>query len=218
MPISPQQHAVYRAALSVADSIDLTGRFRAILHLMRCTGVEQIEAVLSLRIDDVGFIRAESSAGEGNVGAAELRLGDRVIALDEEAVAELRAYLYRRARHVRLRLFKRLDRSSLWYVHVTCAGGHAVSSLGTQDWAVARERLGKRRRELARAARHGNAGFLFPATWARHAPVSVGQVRLWINAAVGRGSSRDTRDACGQTRPVHRTRERRRRNRSLHVT
>jgi hypothetical protein len=213
MPVTPHQHAVYRTALAIADTIDPSGRFRAILHLLRCSDGEQLEAVLSLRIDDVSFVRADPSADEPTGRTpAELCLSGRRIVLDEEAVAELRTYLRRRRRHVRFRLLRRPERSSVWYVHVICAGGHVLVSLGTRTESLARERLREQRRELARAARHRSAGLLFPAAWARHASVSAAHVRQWVNTAVGRGSPQTTRETCRQTRPVHRSHERRRRS------
>lgn len=210
MPITLQQHAVYRAALDVADSIDPSGRFRAILHLLRCSGGEQVESVLSLLLDDVAFVLPQRKPRTG-VNDGKLQLGEMTILLDEEAASELQLFVRRRSRHVRMRLRPRRERGSLWYVHVVCAGGHAVASLGTTDpdraWQNAREQ----RSELARSARSRGCGFLFSALWARDTHVSVGELRQWINAAVGRGSQRATREACEQTRPLHRNQERRRR-------
>ena len=134
MSITPQQHAVYRAALDVADSIDPSGRFRAILHLLRCSDGEQVGWILSLPFDAVGFVRHPPASRCGRSARGEELLFDGLtIDLDEEAVAELKLYARRRSRHVRMRLVQRRERSSLWYAHVICAGGHAVTSLGTRD-------------------------------------------------------------------------------------
>ncbi len=213
MSITPQQHAVYRAALDVADSIDPSGRFRAILHLLRCAGGEQIGRMLSLRLDAVGFVRPSTARARSSTARGqELELFNGcTIVLDEEAVAELHLYARRRSRHVRMRLVQRRERSSLWYAHVICAGGHAFTSLGTHDHEVARQRARERRMELACTARSRGCRFLFPASWKRDTHVSVGELRQWINAAVGRGSLGSTREACEQTRPIHRIQERRRR-------
>jgi hypothetical protein len=212
MSITPQQHAVYRAALDVADSIDPSGRFRAILHLLRFSGGEQVGWILSLRFDAVGFVRLPSAGRRGgNAAGEELEFDGRTIDLDEEAVAELKLYARRRSRHVRMRLVQRRERSSLWYAHVICAGGHAVTSLGTHDRELARQRVRERRMELACDARSRGSRFLFPASWKRDTHVSLAELRQWVNAAVGRGSLRSTREACEQTRPIHRTQERRRR-------
>jgi hypothetical protein len=214
--MSAEFHAAIRAALTVADDIDPAGRLRIILHLLRCVGPDLVVEVLQLRMDDLLLRGARSGRNTARPSSrldasrhphGAILLKGKPVALDEEGATELESYLRRRRRRVRVRLD--CPRGSHWYVHVSCAGGHISRSLRTTDKAEALRRLEESKRRLAQRARERDSGWLVPMSHRRGQAVSVEQLRIWINQAVGRQADRDTRANAGRGRPRFRRQERR---------
>jgi hypothetical protein len=213
--MSPESHAAIRAALTVADDIDPAGRLRIILHLLRCAGPDRVVEVLQLRLDDLllripgsgrNTARPSSRLNASRHPHGAILLKGKPVALDEEGAQELESYLRRRRRRLRVRLD--CPRGSHWYVHVSCAGGHVSRSLRTADKAEALRRLEESKRRLAQRARDQDSGWLVPMSYRRGQGVSVEQLRIWINQAVGRQANRQTRANAGGRRPRFRRKER----------
>jgi len=206
---SSDANAAFRAALAVADDVDPAGRFRAILHLLRCCGAHRLESITQLGVQallpHLGASSAEDAGREFDPATGIAKDGAEAWKLDDEAVEELRLYLKRRRRRVVMRMELRDD---VWIARAICAGGIATRSLRASDRTAARTELEVVKPVLARAARARDSGLLFPMDY-RNAHVSAAQVRLWINRAVGRQASAQTRARCAQALATHKTSARR---------
>lgn len=219
MSLSSKIHSALRAALSVADAIDPSGRFRAILHLLRCCGVERLEEILSLSVDEVaGFLRfAQEGLGPFHpVGPSatdpcrlKVGLGGLSLPLDGEGRAEVSRFLIRRNSYRLVTLSQSQRRGCRWYILVRCTGGCARRSLGTTDEEIAKRRATRILGDVTRTARERDPGWLFPSYAMGIPRVTTGQFRIWLNQAVGRQGGGKARRAC-RGKPLFRKAKQRR--------
>jgi len=207
--MTPDTHALYRIALSEADTIDPTGRFRAILHLLRCADPGLTQQILSSRVDALLLNPREAreamkTKGQTTSLHGALLLPDTAITLDEEAVSELQRFLSRRRRQSRHLLTKYNCRGGRYYVCMVCGGGRVVRSLKTTDRNRAAARLMTMRRGLREAARARDCGLLFSERWKPKTHVTMRTFREWLSQAIGRQASSSQLSRCAKPLPRRR--------------
>lgn len=222
--MNPRTHDALRKALARADDVDRSGRLRAVLHLVRCAGSTAIEAIVGLRLDDLlldrrSVLEARASLPKGSERAPRFphgafRAGPQLIELDEEARREVELYLGRRARLTRIRLRRRTDKEGDWYAEVVAGGGRRIASLRTTNRAEAVRRMARKRRRVRQLARDADFGWVFPQLGYPGYPIRPGQVRIWLNEAIGIQAPGSVHQGPPEGRPLFRNSARRRRGRS----